>query len=67
MDALKYSIVVPVDNEEESIAGLTRRLREIMGKLDGPAEAVLATPAYTANGLRCPTTPSDGHPPLPRS
>jgi len=41
MDALKYSIVVPVYNEEESIPELVGRLREIMDKLDGPAEAVL--------------------------
>src|SRR5260370_29117778 len=41
MDALKYSIVLPVYNEEESIAELVRRLREIMDQLDGPAEAVL--------------------------
>ena len=41
MDGLKYSIVVPVYNEEESIAELVGRLREIMDKLDGPAEAVL--------------------------
>lgn len=40
-DALKYSIVVPVYNEEESIGELVRRLREIMDKLDGPSEAVL--------------------------
>jgi glycosyltransferase involved in cell wall biosynthesis len=41
MDAPKYSIVVPVYNEEESIAELVARLREIMDKLDGPAEALL--------------------------
>jgi glycosyltransferase involved in cell wall biosynthesis len=41
VDAVKYSIVVPVYNEEESIAELVGRLREIMDKLDGPAEAVL--------------------------
>src|SRR5260370_14496205 len=41
MDALKSSIVVPVYNEEESIAELVRRLRAIMDQLDGPAEAVL--------------------------
>jgi dolichol-phosphate mannosyltransferase len=41
MDALKYSIVVPVYNEEESIAELVKRLRVIMDSLDGPAEAVL--------------------------
>jgi polyisoprenyl-phosphate glycosyltransferase len=39
MDAVKYSIVVPVHNEEESIAELVGRLREVMDKLDGPAEA----------------------------
>jgi polyisoprenyl-phosphate glycosyltransferase len=41
MSALKYSIVVPVYNEEESLAELVRRLREIMDTLDGPAEALL--------------------------
>ena len=41
MDAVKYSIVVPIYNEEESFAELVRRLREIMDKLDGPAEAVM--------------------------
>ena len=41
MDAVKYSIVVPVYNEEQSMAELVRRLREIMDKLDGPSEAVL--------------------------
>jgi polyisoprenyl-phosphate glycosyltransferase len=39
MDAVKYSIVVPVDNAEESSAELVGRLREVMDKLDGPAEA----------------------------
>jgi dolichol-phosphate mannosyltransferase len=41
MDALKYSIVVPVYNEEESITELVGRLRETMDRLDGPAEALL--------------------------
>jgi dolichol-phosphate mannosyltransferase len=41
MDALKYSIVVPVYNEEESIPELVGQLRETMDRLDGPAEAVL--------------------------
>jgi polyisoprenyl-phosphate glycosyltransferase len=41
MSALKYSIVVPVYNEEESLAELVRRLREIMDTLDGPSEALL--------------------------
>jgi dolichol-phosphate mannosyltransferase len=37
----KYSIVVPVYNEEESIPELSGRLRETMDQLDGPAETVL--------------------------
>ena len=41
MDALKYSIVVPVYNEEESVPELVGQLSEVMDKLDGPAEAVL--------------------------
>ena len=41
MDAAKYSIVVPVFNEEESFPDLVKRLREVMGQLDGPVEVVL--------------------------
>jgi polyisoprenyl-phosphate glycosyltransferase len=41
MSTVKYSIVVPIYNEEESFAELTRRVTEIMGQLDGPAEVVL--------------------------
>jgi polyisoprenyl-phosphate glycosyltransferase len=38
---VKYSIVVPVYNEEETLAELVKRLRQVMDELDGPAEAVL--------------------------
>jgi glycosyltransferase involved in cell wall biosynthesis len=41
MDAVKYSIVVPVYNEEESFGALVLRLREVLGQLDGPGEVVL--------------------------
>lgn len=41
MDAAKYSIVVPVFNEEESFPDLVKRLREVMDQLDGPVEVVL--------------------------
>lgn len=41
VDAAKYSIVVPVYNEEESITELINRLRGVMDLLDGPAEVVL--------------------------
>jgi glycosyltransferase involved in cell wall biosynthesis len=41
MARVKYSIVVPIFNEEESFAELTKRLAEVMDELDGPAEVVL--------------------------
>lgn len=41
MHATKYSIVIPIYNEEESFAALVARLREVMDQLDGPAEVVL--------------------------
>jgi polyisoprenyl-phosphate glycosyltransferase len=41
MGTAKYSIVVPVYNEEESFPDLIRRLREVMDSLDGPTEVVL--------------------------
>ena len=39
--AVKYSIVIPIYNEEESFPALVRRLREVLDQLDGPAEVVL--------------------------
>jgi glycosyltransferase involved in cell wall biosynthesis len=41
MDTVKYSIVVPIYDEEDSFAELVKRLREVMDELDGPAEVVL--------------------------
>lgn len=41
MDTVRYSIVVPIYNEEESFTELTKRLREVMDLLDGPAEVIL--------------------------
>jgi glycosyltransferase involved in cell wall biosynthesis len=41
MDTIRYSIVVPIYNEEESFAELVRRLHEVMDRLDGPAEVIL--------------------------
>jgi dolichol-phosphate mannosyltransferase len=43
---------VPVYNEEESITELVPRLREIMDKLDGPAEAVLVDDGSTDSSYR---------------
>lgn len=41
METVKYSIVIPLFNEEESLPVLVGRLREVMGELDGPAEVVM--------------------------
>jgi polyisoprenyl-phosphate glycosyltransferase len=41
MDAIKYSIVVPIYNEEESFAELVRRLGDVMDRMDGPAEVIM--------------------------
>jgi len=40
VDALRYSIVIPIYNEEESLPALVDRLRKVMGQLDGAAEVV---------------------------
>ena len=37
----KYSLVLPIYNEEETIPELVRRLGELMDRLDGDAEAIL--------------------------
>lgn len=41
MESATYSIVIPVCNEEEALPQLFSELREVMGRLDGPAEVVL--------------------------
>jgi polyisoprenyl-phosphate glycosyltransferase len=41
MDTVKYSIVVPIYNEEESFAELVKRLHDVMDLLDGPSEVIL--------------------------
>jgi polyisoprenyl-phosphate glycosyltransferase len=41
METPKYSIVVPIFNEEESFPDLVKQVREVMDLLDGPAEVVL--------------------------
>ena len=38
---MKYSAVVPLHNETDSVAGLWNALGPVLGRLDGPAEAVL--------------------------
>lgn len=39
--APKYSIVIPIYNEEETLRELYRRVSQVMDRLDGPAELVL--------------------------
>jgi glycosyltransferase involved in cell wall biosynthesis len=41
LEAARYSIVIPVYNEEDSFPRLVERLREVMDRLDGPVEVVL--------------------------
>jgi polyisoprenyl-phosphate glycosyltransferase len=41
MDPVKYSIVIPLYNEEGILPVLVERLQEIMAQLDGPAEVVM--------------------------
>jgi polyisoprenyl-phosphate glycosyltransferase len=41
LEPVKYSIVIPIYNEEESFPALVRRLRGVLDRLDGPAEVVL--------------------------
>jgi dolichol-phosphate mannosyltransferase len=41
MEMVKYSIVIPLYNEESGIAVLVEKLQEIIAQFDGPAEIVL--------------------------
>lgn len=41
LDSPRYSIVIPIYNEEETFPDLVKRLRAVMDRLDGPAEVVL--------------------------
>ena len=41
LDTPRYSIVIPIYNEEESFPVLFKRLRDVIDRLDGTAEVVL--------------------------
>src|SRR6201995_1960647 len=41
MDSVKYSIVIPLYNEESGLPVLVDRLQELMAQFDGPAEVVM--------------------------
>lgn len=38
---IKYSLIIPIYNEQETLGELSRRLVELMGRLDGLAEVIL--------------------------
>ena len=38
--SIRYSLVIPVFNEEAVLPVLLRRLDQVMSRLDGPAEAI---------------------------
>jgi len=40
-DTPKYSLVIPIYNEEENLAELYRRISAVMDRLDGPVELIL--------------------------
>ena len=41
MDSVKYSIVIPLYNEESGLPTLVEQLQELMAQFDGPAEVVM--------------------------
>ena len=63
MEALKYSIVVPIYNEEESLADLVKQVQEVMELLDGPAEVVLVDDGQP--GLQLPADAGGEQPGFP--
>jgi len=40
-DTPKYSLVIPIYNEEENLAELYRRISAVMARMDGPVELIL--------------------------
>jgi polyisoprenyl-phosphate glycosyltransferase len=52
MEAVKYSIVIPVYNEEETFPDLVKRLREVMDLLDGSAEVVMVDDGSSDSSYR---------------
>jgi dolichol-phosphate mannosyltransferase len=47
VDGVRYSIVIPICNEEESLPELCTRLRAVMDRLDGDWEAILVDDGST--------------------
>jgi polyisoprenyl-phosphate glycosyltransferase len=41
MDSVKYSIVIPLYNEESGLPVLVERLQELVAQFDGPTEVVM--------------------------
>jgi dolichol-phosphate mannosyltransferase len=57
-----YSIVVPVFNEEETLPELTRRLAELLDRLDGPAEVIYVDDGSTDRSYELMVGAHDGDP-----
>src|ERR1700728_906126 len=41
VETVKYSVVIPIFNEEDSLPPLVKRLTAVMAELDGPSEVIL--------------------------
>jgi glycosyltransferase involved in cell wall biosynthesis len=52
MQMLKYSLIVPIYNEEETIAELYRRVSAIMNNLDGEVELILVNDGSKDSSLK---------------
>jgi dolichol-phosphate mannosyltransferase len=59
MESAKYSIVIPLYNEEGIIPLLVERLQEIMAKMDGPAEVVMVDDGSVDSTYRLAQAASD--------
>ena len=59
MESAKYSIVIPLYNEEGIISLLVERLQEIMAKMDGPAEVVMVDDGSSDSTYRLAQAASD--------
>lgn len=59
---MTYSIVVPVFNEEETLPELTRRLAELLDRLDGPAEVIYVDDGSTDRSYELMVGAHDGDP-----
>ncbi|MBN1601218.1 MAG: glycosyltransferase family 2 protein [Chitinispirillaceae bacterium] len=50
---MKYSFVIPVNNEEENLAQLLTEIDPVIGKLQTPSEVLFIDDGSTDNSLKC--------------